>query len=161
MADSIAKKASQLVLSSPILADDQIICKRCDSQLCQHSLGTWVKVQKSRKVSASLFSLSGQCKILNTNSLSYQTNQLLTWHCQLNAYQYRFKYVSSPIYSCFSDDETVEHFILRCPNFSLHREPLIRSVLHLKFTWPPKLYFFYPTPRYCHDFSFVSFLEEG
>ncbi len=78
-------------------------------------------------------------KILNSNTLSYQTNQLLSGHCRLNAYQYRFKHVSSPFCSCLTEEETVEHFILRCPNFSIHREPLIRSVLQLKLTWPPRL----------------------
>jgi hypothetical protein len=98
---------------------------------------------KAGKSAWVFFPTAASAIILNTNSLSYQINQLLTGHCRLKAYQYRFKHVSSPFCSCLSEEETVEHFVLRCPNnFSIHREPLIRRVLQLKLNWPPKLYVF-------------------
>lgn len=76
-----------------------------------------------------------------TPTLSYQTNILLTAHCRLNAYQYRIKHVSSPLCSCLSEGESVEHFILRLPNFSSHQhEPLFCSVPRYRLTWPPELY---------------------
>ncbi len=90
------------------------------------------KSMKAGKSARAFFPSVDSAKILNSNTLSFSTttNQLLSGHCRSNAYQYRFKHVSSPFCS-----------YRRRNNFSIHREPLI-SVLHLKLTWPPKLYVF-------------------
>jgi hypothetical protein len=98
------------------------------------------QTQESQRVP--FFPSVNRAKILNTCTLAYQTNQLLSGHCRLNGYQYRFKHVSSPLCCCLTEEETVEHFIFICPNFSIHREPLIRTALKLKLTWPPNLHVF-------------------
>jgi hypothetical protein len=78
---------------------------------------------------------------LTTAFLCYQ---LLTGHCQLNSYQCRFRHISSPLCSCLSENESIDHFIIRCPLFTSHQRPLIHGVLYLNKTWLPG--FPYPNP---------------
>ena len=78
---------------------------------------------------------------LTTIFLCYQ---LLTGHCQLNSYQYRFRHISSTLCSCLSENKSIDHFLLRCPIFTAHQGPFIHRVLYLNKTWPPG--FLYSNP---------------
>jgi hypothetical protein len=51
-----------------------------------------------------------------------------------------FKHISSPLCSCLSEIESIDHFLLRCLIFSTHRVPLIHSVLSLNRICPLDLH---------------------
>jgi hypothetical protein len=51
-----------------------------------------------------------------------------TGHCGLNKYLHRFGKRYSPYCSCGSAKETVEHFILECPNYKIKRKELRKRV---------------------------------
>lgn len=141
MADSLAKSvAIRWSSQNPLLPMTKTYAKEV---IHNHISSLWeVEWQslKSGTSTRSFFPSIASSKILNTLTLSYQTYQLLTGHCRLNAYQYRFKHISSPLCSCLSEIESIDHFLLRCPIFSTHRVPLIHSVLSLNRIWPPDLH---------------------
>jgi hypothetical protein len=49
-------------------------------------------------------------------------------HCGLNNYLYRFGKSNSPCCNCGYGKETVEHFILECPNYRMQRKELRKMV---------------------------------
>jgi hypothetical protein len=55
-------------------------------------------------------------------NIPYQAAQLFTDHCRLNLYLNRFTHAASPMCSCGRDQESVNHFILRCPIFNETRQ---------------------------------------
>ena len=57
-----------------------------------------------------------------------QVAQLRTGHCGLNKYLHRFGKRYSPYCSCGYAKETVEHFILECPNYKVQRKELRKMV---------------------------------
>ena len=57
-----------------------------------------------------------------------QIVQLRTGHCGLNKYLHRFGKRYSPYCSCGYAKETVEHFILDCPNYKVQRKELKKMV---------------------------------
>jgi ribonuclease HI len=57
-----------------------------------------------------------------------QVVQLRTGHCGLNKYLHRFGKRYSPYCSCGYAKETVEHFILECPNYKTQRKELRKRV---------------------------------
>jgi hypothetical protein len=55
--------------------------------------------------------------------------QLRTGHCRLNYYLWRFKKSeSAKCEKCGYEKETVEHFLLECPNFWRERHELRKKV---------------------------------
>ncbi|KAF9806675.1 hypothetical protein IEO21_08593 [Rhodonia placenta] len=53
--------------------------------------------------------------------------QLRSGHAPLNRHLYRLGKSDSARCSCGTDDETVPHYILRCPNWKRARAPLRRA----------------------------------
>ena len=143
MADSIAKSAAQSW--SSYHSSLPLTKSYAKNEIFIYVNTLWDDEWRSTnagKSTRAFFPSVNSAKILNTFTLAYQNNQLLSGHCRLNGYQYRFKHISSPLCCGLTDEETVEHFILICPNFSIHREPLTRTAFELKLTWPPNLHVF-------------------
>ena len=59
---------------------------------------------------------------------AHRVVQLRTGHCGLNKYLHRFGKRYSPYCSCGYAKETVEHFILECPNYKVQRKELRKMV---------------------------------
>jgi len=57
-----------------------------------------------------------------------QIVQLRTGHCGLNKYLHRFGKRHSPYCSCGYAKETVDHFLLECPNYKEQRKELRKTV---------------------------------
>lgn len=58
-----------------------------------------------------------------------QLARLRTGHCSLNQYLHRFGHVESPMCECGSGAiENVEHFLIHCPRYDMHRARLVRKV---------------------------------
>ena len=54
--------------------------------------------------------------------------QLRFGHTKLNAHQFRFMAVETPICDCGGAEESVAHYLLECPLFDSHRFFLVRTV---------------------------------
>jgi ribonuclease HI len=65
---------------------------------------------------------------ISSRATCAQVVQLRTGHCGLNKYLHRFKKRDSPTCECGYGEETVEHFLLECPNYKEARKELRRKV---------------------------------
>lgn len=142
MADSIAKSAA-LSWSSyhPSLPFTKSYAK---NEILIYVNTLWDDEWRSTnagKSTRAFFPSVNRAKILNTCTLAYQTNQLLSGHCRLNGYQYRLTRFLSVVLLSYRR-ENRRTFYFHMSNFSIHRETLIRTALKLKLTWPPNLHVF-------------------
>ena len=76
---------------------------------------------------------------LKLNNIPHQVIQILTGHCFLNSYQFRFKFSESQCGSCKQPEETVEHFMFECNVFSSLRTNFMLTSLSLTKSWPPSI----------------------
>jgi ribonuclease HI len=66
---------------------------------------------------------------IDNRSQAVQIARLRTGHCSLNQYLHRFNIENSPECSCGNgSEETVEHYLLHCPNYDKEREKLFERV---------------------------------
>ena len=55
-------------------------------------------------------------------------SRLRTGHCHLNEYLNRFNIIETPECECGAENETVEHFLLKCELYDEERDKLRRKV---------------------------------
>ncbi|EFX65970.1 hypothetical protein DAPPUDRAFT_332667 [Daphnia pulex] len=100
MADSIAKSAAKSWSSyHPSLPLTKSYAK---NEILIYVNTLWDDEWRSTnagKSTRAFFPSVNRAKILNTCTLAYQTNQLLSGHCRLNGYQYRFQHVSEALHA--------------------------------------------------------------
>ena len=66
---------------------------------------------------------------IDNRSQAVQIARLRTGHCSLNQYLHRFNIENSSECSCGNgSEETVEHYLLHCPNYDKEREKLFKRV---------------------------------
>ena len=53
--------------------------------------------------------------------------RLRTAHCSLNKYLYRQGHEEEPLCVCREEEETVEHFLLKCKRYTIQREKLVKE----------------------------------
>ena len=80
-----------------------------------------------------------KAKILDQFNPPYQLTQLLTGHCSLNSYRFRFKLSPSPNCTCGHEEEDIEHYILHCKNHDNAKEELKILTRLSNNSWPPAL----------------------
>jgi hypothetical protein len=71
-------------------------------------------------------------------NIPYQAAQLFTGHCRLNLYLNRFTHAAS-MCSCGRDQESVTHFMFRCPIFNETRQIFRHKCFQVTKIWPPTL----------------------
>src|SRR5438552_14887278 len=66
---------------------------------------------------------------IDNRSQAVQIARLRTGHCSLNQYLHRFNIENSSECSCGNgSEETVEHYLLHCPNYDKQREKLFKRI---------------------------------
>jgi hypothetical protein len=140
MADKIIKEAAQSWADRHPL--HHMLKAYAKKHISCHINSLWDnewKTSNAAKSTHKFFPTLSDTKILNVTPLAYQTLQLLSGHCRLNSYLFRFKPISSPSCTCSQDEEEyVPHYILTCPYYSNQRLSLARNVLMHGLSWPPK-----------------------
>jgi ribonuclease HI len=140
MADKMAKEAAKSWADPH--PPPHMLKAYAKKQISCHINSLWDnewKTSNAAKSTHDFFPTLTDAKILNVTPLAYQTLQLLSGHCRLNSYLFRFKHIPSPSCTCSQDEEeSVPHYILTCPHYSSQRLSLARNVLMHSISWPPK-----------------------
>ena len=89
---------------------------------------------------------------LNETKVPQNTMQLLTGHSRLNTFKSRFSVMPSSLRSCETEDETIQHFLFRCPRFAVQQETFRLSLQSLQTPWPPPLNVLVRTIKHFHIF---------
>ena len=77
--------------------------------------------------------------ILEEIDIPYTAMQILTGHSRLNSFLSRFQATTSALCNCLLEEETVSHFLFRCPNFESQQEIFRNSLSTVNVQWPPQL----------------------
>jgi ribonuclease HI len=98
----------------------------------------WTEITKA-PVTRAFFPTIASTKTITNRELPYQVVQLLTGHCRLRSYLFKTACAPSPICSCGTSDETIEHFIFFCQQFITVRATFKETSLRTCYMWPPSL----------------------
>jgi ribonuclease HI len=98
----------------------------------------WTETTKAA-VTRSFFPTVASTKTITNLELPYQVVQLITGHCRLRFYLFKTACAPSPICSCGTSDETIEHFVFFCNQFSTVRASFKETALRTCYMWPPSL----------------------
>ncbi|XP_045022932.1 uncharacterized protein LOC123466904 [Daphnia magna] len=79
-------------------------------------------------------------RLIPSHLLCRQITQVLTGHSLLKEHQFRFKFANSPVCTCGSPTETVEHFIFHCPLICTQRLPFTETCISTDGSWPRPLH---------------------
>jgi hypothetical protein len=92
------------------------------------------------KMTREFFPTIESVRHIPTHQLCRQIAQVLTGHSLLKEHQFRFKFANSPVCTCGSPTESVEHFIFHCPLFSKQRLPFAATCISIDGSWPRSLH---------------------
>ena len=98
----------------------------------------WAESPKASATRA-FFPTINSTKPITQLELPLQVVQLLTGHCRLHSYLFKIACAPSPICSCGTDEETIEHFIFFCSQFNAVRLKFKEIALQTCKLWPPPL----------------------
>ena len=76
---------------------------------------------------------------LKNKFIQHEITKVLTGHCQLKQHLHKIGKSASPLCECGEEEETVIHFLFKCPRFADNRIELENFCKQNKRVFPPKL----------------------
>ena len=76
---------------------------------------------------------------LKNKFIQHEITQVLTGHCRLKQHLHKIGKTASPLFECGEEEETVFHFLFKCPRFADHRVDLENICKQNNRVFPPKL----------------------
>ena len=128
MSNQKAKMAiKQLATASPngFLQSPSHLRRVILSKLKENWNEEWTHSEQN-KTTRDFFPTIKDAAVLKNAYIHHQVTQVLTGHSKLNSHMHKINKISSPMCNCKEEEETVEHFIYRCPNHALLRKKLIK-----------------------------------
>ena len=138
IADCLAKRAA---LNTRLLTTPSKLSFKCIISNLKETIQRKREVIWNRSITGQLtkkfFPATYLTEVLNKRSMTHQTVQILTGHCRLNSYLFRFKILDSPTCNCSLSIETIHHFLFECKIFHDLRLSFKRIVERRNISWPP------------------------
>jgi hypothetical protein len=155
----INEGSSRLKASHQITTAEKKQMKKTIADITRRRWDTeWMRSSTGRLTWAFFPNTTTADKIEELN-IPYQAAQLFTGHCRLNLYLNRFTHAASPMCSCGRDQESVTHFMFRCPIFNETRQIFRHKCFQVTKIWPPTLQPFYFCPIFCLAYSLSRKLQ--
>ena len=151
LADHLAKQATTLAAVEATTLSLQFLKENIQKFSQELWQAEWNN-SKAGHITKLFFPTPSSARLLNETNVPQSTMQLLTGHSRLNTFLARISAVPSSLCSCEIEDESIEHFLFRCPRFADQQETFRLSLQSLQTSWPPSLNILVQTMEHFHIF---------
>ena len=138
LADHFAKQATKLISPEETTVSLQFLKEKIKTFSQELWQAEWQR-SKTGHITKLFFPTPNSAKLLNEINVPHSTIQLLSGHSRLNTFLARISTISSGLCACEMENESIEHFLFRCPRFIVQQNTFRLSLLSLQTPWPPPL----------------------
>ena len=93
----------------------------------------WVHTTKGQITKEYFPTVADRLKVKINLSNNFTT--MVTGHGNIKSYLYRFKILETPLCSCGTEEQTIDHFLYKCERLNKERDSLRSKVMQTD-TWP-------------------------